>query len=171
MAYRIDSGIINEKFLSEIKRNEINEAFASLETCKQSHTSPDSKNLQQVYFNNVKVVISDLERKIEESKNEIKKLERLKENMKTKFEEVKALHDKSIKEQKFGKTARSRSRSRDREEEKIEEKAKELFATERGMFDNEKKEGCWSRLPPGKKNKYKEMVNKQIGGRTRKNKK
>ena len=181
MALNVGRREISEHVLQETKRDDLNEAFANLEKCKQASTSKDGKQLQQVYFNACQRQISYLEGIIEMRESETEKLKRIRENMKTKFEQVKESHQRSYAEQTFGKTARSRSRSRsrsrDREEEEIEKKAMELFAIEREMYDEEKKiyiqnpERHWRRLPPSGKNKFIKMVNTSKGGRTRKNKK
>ena len=189
MAYNIGPKVINEHFLPKTQRDEINEAFKYLETCKQAPTSEAAKQLQQKYFNICESKINDLKIKIESHTSEIKKLEIEEKNMEKNFEEVKALNEKLIREHNFGETARleenmeknfgktarskprsrsrSRSRSRDREKEEIEKKAMELFAIKRKMYDEGKKidiqeiERHWNRLPPNVKTQYRENVKTQ----------
>lgn len=189
MAYRIDRKVVDDDILPELQRDSINNAFKYLETCKQAPTSTENEQLQQIYFHNFKYEISALKKKIEKAKNEIEKLESLEENMKKKFEEIKELNEKSIKEQKYGKTARSRSRSRsrskprsrsrsrDREEEEIEKKAMKDCAASKGRsgLDGPSLRRFWDRQPNKdhfleKAREKKAKTANSTGGKTQKKK-
>tara|TARA_B100001175_G_C19458126_1_gene615061 strand:+ start:263 stop:865 length:603 start_codon:yes stop_codon:yes gene_type:complete len=110
--------------LADTKLDDINTAFANLEKCKQASTSKEGKQQQQEYFNICESEIGNLERIIEIRKSEIENLERIGKNMNKKMEEVKESHQKSIAEQTYGKTARSRSRSRSKTRSKTRSKSK-----------------------------------------------
>ena len=174
--------------LSELQRTEINDAFANLEKCKQASTSKEGKQLQQVYFKICQDEISDLERIIEMRESEIERLKIIEENMRKKYNKVKALYERSIEEQTTGvsgnKRSRSSSSSKDKEEKYpkeernlVEKVAHSLARVRHQQYMREKTENPnltvskrqFDKLP--NQDSYYNPNLKKKGGRTMKNKK